>query len=947
MDVPLSKKFEFPGSKKQYADSIDFVIEYMILNIKPDFKYKTLKNCNQQIDIVAKNFITNLKFDIAELAIDCVDIQYLDKKGKEESLPIKPKIEDKNPDKMIIELPDPLLEGEKLRLKILYSCGTRANGSFSKPRSGFHFIEDKNGNAYQSWTQGETTESRYWFPCIDHPQIKYKRELQITAPENFIVISNGESYREGNNNWIYKEDTSNPAYLTSVVIGDFEEEEDTYINKENKKIGLKYYWPKRIKKEDAMYTYSVTPDILKFFEFFLDTLYPYNKYSQVAVDEFEYGGMENTNATTLNENIFHDEIASIDFRDDISTVVHEIAHQWFGDLVTCEDWRDLWLNEGFANYCEALYLDRNYIYNSQEIDQNTRNEFFYHLHSSVRSYFREFTSSYQRPIVTNKYKHPDDLLDRHTYSKGGIVLHMIRSILDDDNKFRQVLKTYLAEHKFKNAETDNLRQVFEKVTGSNYLQFFDQWLFQEGHPILEIEYSLLTEQKENEKKIKIKITQKQKESFVFPLEVRIVYKNESPDKKPEKFIISSILFEEKIIIPENKSIAYISIDPNLKLLKEISSIKIIEEKENFTLNNILVSQLKDGYTIIERIQAANFLKNHYSEGLIDILKDVLKKEKFYGVGVEICDTLGSFKDESDITKTNKTYDCLRSLLENEFTNFAPQIKRAILSNIGRFQRHESISSIDLILSNNTESYLVRSAAATALGLSSLKFSSKEKLNVINKLEEIVNKSNSFRQLISGGAISGLQEFYKDSDPNIVTKVGSFLLSKSDEINNYYIRLSAITALGKFLFTKEYQSNNSIRELNNNVFNKLIKFLDVSLINNTRRFIKTNIATSLANSDAFESAPNERIFKTIQTFSSVIQYEVDGVVRKSVERSLYVIQDYIKKWIDNPTEIKFVRKFDKIEKELEIGKETLQIELSNEERNHYNKVLETVRSLDLP
>jgi aminopeptidase N len=945
MDMPLSKRFEFPGSKKQYADSIIFDIEYMILDIKPNFESKTLTNCHQQLDIIAKNSITNLKFDIAEIDINCVDLQYLDKKDNREFLNIKPKIEDKNPDKMIIELPTPLLEGEKLRLKILYSCGKRDNGLFGKPRSGFHFIEDKNGKAYQAWTQGETIESRYWFPCIDHPQLKYKRELQITAPENFIVISNGEPYKEGNNRWIYREDTLNPAYLTSVVIGDFEKEEDTYINKENKKIELKYYWPKRIKKEDAMYTYSVTPDILKFFEFFLDTLYPYDKYSQVAVDEFEYGGMENTNATTLNENIFHDVIASMDFRDDINTVVHEIAHQWFGDLVTCEDWQDLWLNEGFANYCEALYLDKNYIYNPQEINQNTRNEFFYHLHLSVRSYFREFASSYERPIVTNKYKHPDDLLDRHTYSKGGIVLHMIRSIVDDDNKFRKVLKTYLEEHKFKNAETDNLRQSFEKVTGSNYLQFFDQWLFQEGHPILEIEYSLVTDQKENEKKLKIKITQKQKELFVFPLEVRIVYKDESPNKKPQKFIVSDTLFEEAVIIPENKSIAWISIDPNLKLLKEITSIKIIEEKESFNLKNILVSQLKDGYTIIERIQSANFLKNHYSEELIDILKDALLKEKFYGVGVEICETLGSFKDENDLTKTNKAYDCLRNLLENEFTNFAPQIRRATLANIGKFQRHESISSINLILSNSTESYFVRSSAATALGLSSLKLSSKEKLNIINKLEEIVNKSNSFRQLISGGAISGLQEFYKDPDPNIITKVGSFLLTKSDESNNYFIRLSAISALGKFLYTKEHQENNSIRELNNNVFNKLTKFLDVSLLNNTRRFIKNNIATSLANSDAFESAPNERIFKTIQTLISVIQYDVDGVVRKSVERSLYVIQDYVKKWVDNPPEIKFIRKIDKIEKEKE--KEILQIELSQEERNRYNKILETVKSLDLP
>lgn len=185
------------------------------------------------------------------------------------------------------------------------------------------------------------------------------------------------------------EKTLNPAYLTSVVIGEFDEEHEKYkVDQEDEKyIDLDYYWSSRISREDAMRTYRHTPKIIKFFEYYLDTKYPYEKYSQVAVDEYEFGGMENTGATTLNENLFHDKTASIDFDGDIITVVHEIAHQWFGDLVTYEDWQDIWLNEGFAHYCEALYLDNEYIYHPDSTDESIRNEFFYKVYSSSQTYF--------------------------------------------------------------------------------------------------------------------------------------------------------------------------------------------------------------------------------------------------------------------------------------------------------------------------------------------------------------------------------------------------------------------------------------------------------------------------------------------------------------------------------------------------------------------------------
>ncbi|HET7641978.1 MAG TPA: M1 family metallopeptidase, partial [Nitrososphaeraceae archaeon] len=621
MDVQLSKKFEFPGSKRQYPDDIKFDICYMILDIKPDFNFQVLKNCKQQIDITARVDINILKFDIAELDIDHIYIYYLDNDNEKKPIDVKPKFEGINREKLIVELPNTLYASKRLRLKISYSCGFRDNKSYIKPRSGFHFIEDENGNAYQSWTQGETIESRYWFPCIDHPQIKYKREIRITVPDNYTVISNGEpSYSEDNSKtWIWKEETPNPAYLTSVVIGEFDKESETYRNIENKDIELKYYWSKRIPKEDAMRSYSHTPEILKFFETFLNRKYPYEKYSQVAVDKFEFGGMENTNATTLNENLFHDKTASLDFHDDIRVIVHELAHQWFGDLVTCEDWQDIWLNEGFANYSEALYLDKEYIFNPNSattIDPSIRNEFFYKVFSVAQSYLGDATNIYQRPIVTNIYKHPDELLDSHAYAKAGSILHMLRSMINDDIIFRKALTYYLKEHKFSNSETDDLRQMFEKITGINLQQFFDQWLYRSGHPEIKIELSL---DQSNELKIKIKQEQ-ENDIFIFSLEVKIVYKSGKEEIKTIEIINKEQEYKYSLLI-DGEQIKWISIDPEFKILKNIKEIIISNETSNFQLRELLKQQLLNGKTIIEKIEAAREIRKHYSEDILEVLKE--------------------------------------------------------------------------------------------------------------------------------------------------------------------------------------------------------------------------------------------------------------------------------------------------------------------------------------
>ena len=303
---------------------------------------------------------------------------------------------------------------------------------------------------------------------------------------------------------------------------------------------------------------------------------------------------------------------------------------------------------------------------------------------SIIKYYKQQTSilmklknKYKRAIVTNFYKSPEELFDNHSYRKGGCVLHMLRQHVGDQN-FKRVLKLYLERYSYKAVETDDLRKVFEEISGESLQQFFNQWLYRSGHPEPEIEYSLLEKEEgedHNKQELKIKITQVQQYEeeynynigFEFPLEVRVVLSSDNNDKIPETIQISQKVTEYTLheVIPKDVHIKWISIDPEFKVLNEIKSLKITEENQNFSLKDMLANQLKYGKTIIERIQAARIIKdkNYVDDSIICTLQEViLKYDNFYAVSVEAANTLGSYSDKSNYSKSDKAYQVFEKLL---------------------------------------------------------------------------------------------------------------------------------------------------------------------------------------------------------------------------------------------------------------------------------------------
>jgi aminopeptidase N len=633
-------------------------------------------------------------------------------------------------DKIIVKLGRTLKEGSKIEIYISYTA---------KPRKGFYFVgPDKYyPDKYQeAWTQGETTEARYWFPCIDHPRVKFSSEISVIVPIGFTAISNGKllNVEKQNEKQKYRwyETNPHPAYLTSVVVGKYTEI----------KVGknLYYYVPPE-KKQDAARSFEHTSEIVRFFEEYLGTNYPYEKYSQVTVQDFIYGGMENSSCTTLTLDTLHDEKAHIDFTSDY-LISHELAHQWFGDLVTCSDWQHIWLNEGFATYCEALYWEAS----------RGKDEFQYYVLQTADDYLEEAKTRYTRPVVTKVYKHPDDLFDRHTYEKGGCVLHMMRHLVGD-KYFRRSLKTYLQRFAKGNAETDDVRKVFELETSKSLQQFFDQWIFREGHPELIIDFH------HDNHNAEIHVKQLQPgEPFEFPLEIEMSFANSH-----KKIYTFNIWDRESVFqIPVDDEVEYFSIDPEFKILKTIS-VKAPKE--------MLLKQLQEGDNVIKRVDAARSLKEKSSDAVIDAIANSILHDKFWGVSVEAAKSLGS-------AKTSYAYEALKGCLKVKH----PKVRRAVVKAIGEFKKEESLELIRPLLQDD-ESYFVRSEAAIAIG----KTKSKVAIDILKEAAE----TTTFQNVVAQGAIAGLKEFTSNKE------IAEFITEKSKYGNYHRIREAAIFALGRF------------------------------------------------------------------------------------------------------------------------------------------------------
>lgn len=412
-------------------------------------------------------------------------------------------------------------QDERLRITLDREYGPSESITVSihyraRPRRGLYFVSaQRDGDIRrpaQIWTQGQPEENHHWFPCYDFPDDKATTEQFITTTHGQMAIANGTLVSsamkpDGTRTFHWRMDQPHSTYLTSLVVGDYVKLADNFNN-----IPLEYY-TYRGTEETARKAFDTTPEMMGFFIRALKYEFPFERYAQTIVGDFEFGGMENITATTYADS----EILSVnmdgpDFVTE-NLVSHELAHSWFGNLVTCRDWSHLWLNEGFATFMEAAFREQ----------QNGREAYLALLQENAQQYFSEDPSRKRHPLVNPRYPLSMELFDETTYKKGAYVVHMLRETVGDA-MFWKTLNIYLNKFKHKTVETRDLQHTFESVTGQNLDWFFDQWIYRAGYPELRVRSSYNPARKE----LVLNISQTQKpdgntpQVFRLPVEIEII-----------------------------------------------------------------------------------------------------------------------------------------------------------------------------------------------------------------------------------------------------------------------------------------------------------------------------------------------------------------------------------------------------------------------------------------
>jgi aminopeptidase N len=375
-------------------------------------------------------------------------------------------------DRLLVAAPKPLARSERADVTIRYKGGTKKERGGIMADSGVHWMEPTKSQPDRVgfWTQGEPEQNREWAPTWDYPNDLTTTETIVTVPAAWTVIGNGvlrsDQIDPGGKTRTVHWQMNQPhaTYLLSLVAGPFDIKTDTWRG-----VPLLYIAPKGKGKLLAS-SFGDTPDMLSFFSDITGVKYAWPKYAQNAMYDFG-GGMENVSATTLPEGDLTDPREG--FHRMASLNSHELAHQWFGDLVTCKDWGHIWLNESFATFFEALYI------------QHSRGDAAYaqEIEGDMQAYFGE-SRRYKRPIATNLYPSADAMFDSHTYPKGGAVLHTLRRTLGDKLFFAGI-HAYLTRHQHTNVDSNDLCRSMTEATGINLEPFFNQWIYKPGHPVLD------------------------------------------------------------------------------------------------------------------------------------------------------------------------------------------------------------------------------------------------------------------------------------------------------------------------------------------------------------------------------------------------------------------------------------------------------------------------------
>jgi aminopeptidase N len=431
---------------------------------------------------------------------------------------------------------------------------------------GLYFINPSGENKNvmpQIWTQGETEASSVWFPTIDAPNIKTTQEIYITVDAKYSTLSNGKLVSSkvnsnGTRTDYWKQDLPHAPYLFMMAVGEFKVVKDTYTRLDGTKMEVNYYVEPKWEPY-AKAIFGETPEMIAYFSKLMNYEFPWDKYHQIVVRDYVSGAMENTGAVIFGDYVYKTSRELLD-NNDQSTIAHELFHHWFGDLVTCESWSNLPLNESFANYSQYLWDE--YRYGIDEAD--------YQAGKEADGYYQSAQMQGYHDLIWFDYSDKEQMFDGHSYNKGGRILHMLRNYLGDD-AFFSGMSQYLKENQFQPAEFHQLRLAFEKVSGEDLNWFFNQWFLGSGHPVLKVSQEI--DSLNHVVRLNVKQNQDLEVSPIYKLPVEIAIHDNSGITL-HKIVIDEI--DETFEFTINGNLNCLVFDNQQMLLAKITETKPVE-----------------------------------------------------------------------------------------------------------------------------------------------------------------------------------------------------------------------------------------------------------------------------------------------------------------------------------------------------------------------------------
>jgi aminopeptidase N len=565
---------------------------------------------------------------------------------------------------IVIDLGRAYKRDEEYTLLIDYTASPNESGGSAAITSdkGLFFINptgEDTEKPQQIWTQGETENNSRWFPTIDKPNERCTQEMYITVQDKYKTLSNGDLVKSTPNSDGTRTDYWNMTqphapYLFMIAVGEFAVITDEWKGKK-----IEYFVEKEY-EEHARRIFPHTPEMLSFFSDILGVEYPWQKYSQVIVRDFVSGAMENTTGVIFGEFIQGTERELIDDLTNDKIVAHEMFHHWFGDLVTCESWANLTMNEGFANYSEYLWLEHKY----------GKDEADFHLLNELQGYLSS-TRQGIHPLIHFGHLDKEDMFDSHSYNKGGLVLHQLRNYLGDDAFFAG-LKKYLTDNQYSDVEAHELRLAYEDVTGEDLNWFFNQWYFEAGHPELKVEYAY----DETAQKVTVTVEQLQdptKQPAIFQMPVAIDVYTATGEKVRHEVVVNDRI--EKFEFDAVARPKLVNFDADRIILGEIEDNKT-EEELIFQYENAPL--FKDRYEAIESLKLSEnvALQPIFENALSDdfwVIRAVALGAVEVNAGTENIIATMAEKDKHSTVRRN----ALSVLANTNDEKFAPIAKNAL------------------------------------------------------------------------------------------------------------------------------------------------------------------------------------------------------------------------------------------------------------------------------